>query len=794
MFVSSTLAELAPERAAVRQAIEGARFTPVLFELGARPHPPRDLYRAYLKQSHVFVGIYWQSYGWIAPGMEISGLEDEYDLAEGMPKLVYVKRSDRVEPRLTDLIRRIGEGGVSYRSFDTAEELSELLREDLALLVSERFSWTVPGRLSRAAIPTPVSSLVGREREVEAVVELLSRRETRLLTLTGPGGIGKTRLALEVATALAQRCGKEVAWTELASLHDPRLVTETIAQMLEAGETLTEHIGMRELVLAVDNFEQVIAAAPDLASLLSACPNLTLLVTSRELLRVRGEVEYQVPPLALDEAVALFCARSGLGRSEVVGELCAHLDNLPLAVELAAARTKVLSPSQILERLSPRLDLLTRGPRDADPRQQTLRATIEWSYELLLREEQQLFARLSVFAGGCTLGAAEAVCGADLDALQSLIGKSLLRGSETRWGMLETIREYAIERLSQSGEAGEIRRRHAEWYRDEACEGAMAWFGGTRAEGWEEKVNNEQENIRVALEEFNARGCDVDVVRIIVAVGGHWDTIGFGLECDRWLEIALKSGNGDDRLRARILALAGRRASFRHDAPAAMRFAAEFAVVAKRLGDPLAEASATFDLARAHEVGGDLESAAAEYALAAELFHGRSDLSEAAALANLVGLELVRGRYAEAREGARAALELAESVGYPDAVIGSTMNVGLSYLREGDAAEAKPWLRKALETARRLERVIFVPGQLVMAAEIAMQEAHPERVATLTGAASHIAEAAGVVLEDGFETPAHDLMDRAAQVIGADSVAKHMAEGAALSWPDAVTLALNSLD
>ena len=242
--------------------------------------------------------------------------------------------------------------------------------------------------------------------------------------MTGPGGSGKTRLALEAAATLVPEYKAGVFWIGLASLRDPSLVTATMAQLLGAKDGLAEHIGEREMLILVDNLEQVIAAAPELSSLTQSCPNLTLLVTSRELLRLQGEVEYPVPPLANTEAVSLFCERAQTEVSEEIAELCRHLDNLPLAVELAAARAKALSPAQILERISQRLDLL-KGGRDADPRQQTLRTTIDWSYDLLSEDEQQLFRRLSVFSGGCTLEATDAVCEADLDTLQSLVEKSL---------------------------------------------------------------------------------------------------------------------------------------------------------------------------------------------------------------------------------------------------------------------------------------------------------------------------------------------------------------------------------
>jgi predicted ATPase len=310
--------------------------------------------------------------------------------------------------------------------------------------------------ISNTNLPRPASSFLGREEEL---VQVHSRLEgARLVTLTGPGGAGKTRLALEAAAAVVPSFAAGVFWVDLAPLRDPGLVVETVSQVLGARNGLAEHIGEREMLLLLDNLEHVIQAAPELSALVNACSNLKLLVTSRELLRVEGEVEYAVPPLALPEAVSLFCERAQAEPSEDIVELCTRLDALPLAVELAAARAKALSPAQILDRLASRLDL-SRGRRDVDPRQQTLRATIEWSYDLLSESEQQLFRRLSVFAGGSSLEAAEDVAGADVDTLLSLVEKSLLRFTNERYRMLETIREYAAERL-ESEETAAVRRRH----------------------------------------------------------------------------------------------------------------------------------------------------------------------------------------------------------------------------------------------------------------------------------------------------------------------------------------------
>ena len=313
--------------------------------------------------------------------------------------------------------------------------------------------------ISNTNLPRPASSFVGRQEERDEVVNMLGNG-TRMVTLSGPGGSGKTRLALEAAAELVPTFMAGVFWVGLAAVREPALVTETIAQTLGAKEGLAEHIAERDLLLLLDNFEQVVEAAPELGPLLERCPNLKLMVTSRELLRINGEVEYPVPPLSEPEAVELFCERARLEPDETIAELCRRLDDLPLALELAAARTSVLSPAQVLERLSQRLDLL-KGGRDADPRQLTLRATIAWSHDLLDDEERGLFARLAVFRGGCTLEAAESVADADLDALQSLVEKSLLRHTNERFWMLETIREFALERLVESGAEAEVRSRYA---------------------------------------------------------------------------------------------------------------------------------------------------------------------------------------------------------------------------------------------------------------------------------------------------------------------------------------------
>src|SRR5215213_3942617 len=388
--------------------------------------------------------------------------------------------------------------------------------------------------ISNTNLPRPAASFVGRRRETAEVVELF-RDGARLVTLSGPGGSGKTRLAIEAAAELVPEFRNGVFWVGLAPLRDPALVTDTVAQTLGARDGLAQHIGERELLLLLDNVEQVVDAAPELATLVESCPNLRLLVTSRELLRVRGEVGYPVAPLAAQEAVELFCARSRLVADDAIAELCRRLDNLPLAVELAAARASVLSPAQILDRLAQRLDLL-KGGRDGEARQQTLRATIAWSHELLNADEERLFFRLAVFAGGCTLEAAEQVATADLDVLQSLVDKSLLRHDAERFWMLETIREYAAEQLEASGEAATVRRAHLRFLRELA---EAADLGGEVPDaGQIRPVRAELDNLRAILDWSLAADPELGL-GLAAALEGLWVVVS-PIEGVRWLESFLE--------------------------------------------------------------------------------------------------------------------------------------------------------------------------------------------------------------------------------------------------------------
>jgi predicted ATPase/class 3 adenylate cyclase len=587
--------------------------------------------------------------------------------------------------------------------------------------------------ISNTNLPRPPSSFVGRERELEDVVARLAAG-TRLLTLTGPGGSGKTRLAIEAASSLVPEYKAGVFWVPLAALRDPGLVVDTIAQAVGARNGAAEHIGSRELLVVLDNLEQVVAAAPELSALLSACPNLTLLVTSRELLRVQGEVALPVPPLAEPEAVALFCERAQIERSEEIAEICVRLDSLPLAVELAAARTSALSPAQILERISQRLDLL-RGGRDADPRQRTLRATVEWSYELLSDDEKQLFGRLSVFAGGCTLDAAEAVTGADVDALQSLVEKSLLRFSNERYSMLETIRELAAERLDvREGEA--VRRRHRAFLVSLAEASAEKLYtaeeGATSA-----RLAPDYANVRAAVADALAAGEPDDVGRILGAIYPFLISHGHLAEAREWGEAAL---DARDRLSGRGLAEtlvgAGEIARFAGDLDRAVELKEELASLQTDVRRSRNWRAATLaDLAEIALDRGDLEGARS--------YAEQSAAAGAGARADLCFAELAlrTGDLGSAEEHALVALAVFGEGAFNHAcaleILGETAR------RSGDAARARDRFADALRSFVGLGDGGGMADALDGLARVAAAAGDGGRAGRLVGAAERLREVRG---------------------------------------------------
>jgi predicted ATPase/DNA-binding XRE family transcriptional regulator len=495
-------------------------------------------------------------------------------------------------------------------------------------------------------LPSQLTPFIGREREVQEVRHRLLHPYVRLLTLTGPGGVGKTRLGLEVAGRVLDQFADGVCFVALAPISDPALVPSAIAQALQVrqgvgqsvSEALKQYLQGKQLLLVLDNFERLLEAGPPLAQLLAACPRLKVLVTSRVVLRLQGEHSYEVPTLRLPtagdrpspeqlgryEGIRLFMQRAQAANSRftittenapAVIELCRRLDGLPLAIELAAARVSVLPPEAVLARLGNRLGLLTGGARDLPRRQRTLRATLDWSYDLLSIAERSLFARLAVLVGGWTLEAAEAVCdvGNETEVLQhmsALVDKSLVQQQanihhEPRFTMLETVREYALERLEKSGELQRLRRRHASYFLELAEEEERASQGPLQRE-WLDRLETEHDNLRAALAWSLTSLGDTEMgLQLTGALSHFWYIREHHSESRMWLQSALERGSAATAARAKVLVGAGRLAWFQGELARANTLLEESLTLYQALGDDAGAAFALLVLGRIAVSQGD---------------------------------------------------------------------------------------------------------------------------------------------------------------------------------------------
>jgi predicted ATPase len=511
------------------------------------------------------------------------------------------------------------------------------------------------------------------------------------------------------------------------------------------------------------------------------------LVTSRELLRVRGEVEYPVAPLAESEAVELFCARSRLGASDDIAELCRRLDNLPLAVELAAARTSVLSPGEILERLAERLDLLQAG-RDAEARQRTLRATIEWSHDLLSASEQRLFARLSVFAGGCTLAAATTVCGADLDTLQSLVEKSLVRHTADRFWMLETIRAFALERVEETGGAEALRDRYSAFFL-ELAEVAAPELLARDSSTWYDRIEAEHDNFRAVLGDELEHGHTDVALRICAAIRHFWWTRGYWSEGRRWLESALSAGSEtDQQLRFEPLWGAGLLAMWQGDVGRCSAVAEEMLALATEEDAKRAGAMHFAGMvADAHE---DPDHAVELYEESARLAREHGDIGILTiAVNNLGALASDRGDHERALELFEEVLEINSGRSDLYFIALALSNLGATRLELGDVERARDLLRDGLAAAREIGQVdLFIRGLGALGAVYARED--PARGARLLGRADALREetASG---DDDLERRVLDATKAELRGrLGEAAYAAAYAEGRALALEDALALAL----
>jgi predicted ATPase len=772
VFVSSTMAELAAERSAVRDAIQKMRLSPIMFELGARAHPPRSLYRAYLDQSDIFLGIYWQNYGWTAPDMAVSGVEDEYLLSGSKPRLLYVKQPapDR-EARLGDLLSRIeAENAACYKPFSTPEQLLDLVANDVAVLLTERFlaeheASQSPTRFDN--LPALRTDIVGREPEIAAACEALRREGGGVVTLTGLGGTGKTRIALEVARALRDELEHGVCLVDLASVRDPALIMSTVAGALGVTESagrsmadaLTDSLRHRQMLLVLDNFEQVVRGAPVVTALLAGCPRLRVLVTSRQTLHVRGERELPVPPLpvgAIDSAATrLFLERArdirpdfgeGAENAAAVVEICRRLDGLPLAIELAAARARVLSPKAMLARLDKRLALLTGGAQDLPERQRTMRAAIGWSHELLDPAERALYRRLAVFRGGFGLDAAEAVGAGDdvpdvLDGISSLVGKSMLRAGDADgapwFSMLATVNEHARECLEESGEAPGASERHARYYADfvRRAGSQMQTPARTRLLA---QLSTEIDNLRATFDWGLAHDPRL-ALQALIDLAWFWYLTGRGAEGSKQMAAAVAAAEGKvdaltsargicalgmttiaandfvsarahlDRARALLSALddpfwLGRATCYRGlidhiagDSPTALRLFADAITLFRRCGDRWHEAQTLVFIGNAQLAAGDARAAESSYRQSLSIYEalgepwGRNNI-----LNGLSDLAAHEGDFARARSLAVEAEALARKLTDHLALGHALSSRGNAALALGDVAEGEAALREAL--------------------------------------------------------------------------------------------------
>ena len=719
-----------------------------------------------------------------------------------------------------------GKLGVSNRT-QAAAKAQELAPGDYQEPAASR-------RVSRPKhnLPASLTSFVGRQRELDEIANLLA--ESRLLTLTGPAGTGKTRLALQVAAQVAENLADGVTLVELAPLKDPALVADTVARALGLTNTteqtitraLANYLENKELLLVVDNFEHLLEAAPLVSDLLSAASNLRILTTSREALSLYGEQEYPVPPLGLPdlgdpvssleltdhEAIALFMQRAQAvvpaftltdEDAPSVAEICVRLDGLPLAIELAAARVKLFSPQALLNEIESRFTILGDGPRGLSERQRTLRGAIDWSYELLDEVEKKLFARLSVFQGGRTIEAVEAVCAHDLqidvlDGLASLLNKNLLRQEhglegEPRFTMLETIHEYALERLREGGEAEDMHRQHAEYFTALAERAEPFMRGGREQMRWLRRLDADHDNLRT-MYRWSMDGDAVELgLRLVGTLGYFWWRQGHYSEGQRWSADALEVIEGASlAVRASVYSTAGR-VYFYLDDPVECK-----CVLTKALA-LYEELWSRREMGWAHihlmmplaGQPGEFEQAMENFEEGLALLREADDKAGIAqAFTNLGEQTRLLGDLSRSKEAYEESLSVAREIG--DGLRESLLliNLGFIALHEDDVEGAQAMLNESLTLALAIGHTAYTADKLWALAGAAVALGQPERAARLIGAAealyekkSYIPQAGDLPEFERYQASAREALDEAAYKTA-------WAEGRAMSLDEAIAYAL----
>jgi len=648
--------------------------------------------------------------------------------------------------------------------------------------------------LNQSNLPIQPTELVGRRRELREIREL--QRTSRMLTLTGAGGSGKTRLALQAAAEVVDEFPDGVWFVSLAALTDYRLVHSTIGQVVGARDDLGHFLRDKKLLLLLDNLEHLLPkVARQIAEL-----DTTILATSRERINIASEQEYPVPTLPIGDAVSLFVQRARqlkptFEADEHVAEIARRLDGLPLAVELAAARVKVLTTEQIRYRVGDSLALLTSGSRDAPERHRALRATIEWSYQLLSEEEQLLFSRFAIFGGSFDLEAAEVVCGSDIDVLQSLADKSLLRQTkEGRFFMLETIREYAVEKLEPMLERSQLRRRHAEYYQAVANTLRPRQSASQEVTTKRSQFEVEQPNLRSALEYFLTEDIAEAALEMVEDLWLYWLQAGQLAEGERWIERALAEAEPTPRrLLGSVIGLHGEFLRFRGEVERAIPIKERATEMARALGDDREVASNLHDIADSWAHLGDYKRARAAASEALEIRRALGDPGGIAhALSSLGDIALFEGDFAEARRIYEEvlALILADSPGTIDHAV-FLYTLAECRRRQGESKGAAATLVDAIEMAARLSLVFCVPDMLETAAGLATRS-DAWRGGLLVGAAEALRSASGF---DYFDRAEAERIAASLRVsLGESRFERAVDEGRQLTLEAAMQAALESLD
>jgi predicted ATPase/DNA-binding CsgD family transcriptional regulator len=682
-------------------------------------------------------------------------------------------------------------------------------------------------------LPAQITSFVGREREIAEVGQLLA--DARLLTLTGPGGTGKTRLSLEVAAQAADGFKDGALVVYLAAIRDPALVTREIAKTLGvtevAGQSLTEGLKTtlrsKELLLVVDNFEHLLDAAPLVSTLLAAAPGLKVLVTSREVLRLYGEQEYKVEPLSLPdpgrletasallryEAVDLFTQRAaaaepGFAFSEenapTIAEICVRLDGLPLAIELAAARMRLFPPEMLLERLDDRLKTLTGGARDLPRRLQTMREAIAWSYDLLDEDEQTLFARLAVFQGGQTLDVVEAVCMEGLafdvvEGVESLLTKSLLSQDlsaegEPRFVMLETIHEYAWDRLGHSGEAESIQRRHAAYFTGWVERAEEDLYGGARQVEWLGRLEADHDNLRCALAWALDRG-DRDLgQRLAGAMTWFWYRQDHHREWRAWTErasVGLESASLP--VRAKLTWCGAMCLMLRQEIPQAIDLFREAIGLFQALGDELRAGYALIYMSNLLAVDPQRhEEAMAELEGAMAIMRELGNMAGFAQAVNVRGnIEHAAGHYGQAQGTYEQLLELAVEIGDRLREALAYANLGRTAVKLGELDKARQLNTQSLSLAQEIDSKYLIMANLHMFAHIAEGKGAYRRAARLLGACVAAQEEFGTLEQAHMQAYFDELVAALRERIGGETFEAAWAEGYAMAVDEALGYALS---